>query len=128
MNVWRLFVALAASSLAVLSSCLFGPIEDDTPPPPSVYRVASVQLVPIPEGPSGLLFTLHPSEGEFPLASIRAAIPHPLPPPIEQSCTIGGNVVITLGGASTMTYGPCELPPSIVRLKAAMLRYMRHRP
>jgi hypothetical protein len=122
-KVGSCMVSLLAA--AMLTSC-WGPIDNPIPPPPSTARVESVQLVPVPEGPSSPLFTLHPTNGQFPLSAIRAEIPYPLPSPIDQSCTVGGDVVIRLGGARSIMYGPCKLPPSVEGLKAAMLHYLEN--
>jgi hypothetical protein len=112
-------------AIATFTSCP-GPIDNPVPPPPSTAGVKSVFLMPVPEGPSSPLFTLHPTNGQFPLAAIRSAIPYPLPSPIDQTCTVGGDVVIRLRGARTIMYGPCKLPPSIEMLKAAMLAYLEN--
>lgn len=83
-----------------------------------------LQLQPVPEGPQSPPFESSPSsEGAKPLSLVARYIPDPLPAPLYQgpTCRSGGDLVVTFGDGSTITYGPCKRPPSINRLWAWMI-------
>ena len=115
---------IAITMTACPDGPLYGPGENNVPPPPSAYLVFHVQLVAEPSGSPGAIFSNTPTAGQFRLREIRPMIPQPLPSPIVQTCTTGTDVVMTLGSGHIVTFGPCRLPSSIARLKRAMLAYL----
>jgi hypothetical protein len=89
--------------------------------------IRSLQLVPFPEGPNSPLFERPPvSHESFPLSTVEASIPDPLPAPSWQGfmCNMGGNLEVTFADGETVSYGPCERPASIERLRQRMLEVL----
>jgi hypothetical protein len=68
---------------------------------------ARVVVAPAPEGPS---------------LAARVDVPTPLPRNPRQECRLGGTVTVTPADGGPRRYGPCVLPPSIERLRAAIVR------
>jgi len=86
--------------------------------------IRSLQLVPIPEGPSSPLFEDEPAHASsLPLSAVEGYIPDPLPAPLWQgvTCGQGGNLDVTFQDGETVSYGPCREPISIERLRQRML-------
>jgi hypothetical protein len=84
--------------------------------------VVEIDIQPIPEGP-GVGLQRRPQNSAFqPLSKIERYIPNPLPPPLFQwNCTLGGDLVVSLGNGKQVTYGPCLRPKSIDRLWAEII-------
>src|SRR5205823_855514 len=89
-----------------------------------------VQIVPVPEGPAGPVFVRpgtpsreRPAAPSYlPIDQLAPYAPEVLPAPLDNSgCDVGGSMVLTLAGGSTLTYGPCARPASINHLWAGML-------
>ena len=123
--VFPIALLLAAASF---SSCYFlGPGEQNVSPPPGVFLVSKLHLIYQPSGKSSPWFTEYDHPGP-PLKAVRSLIPVPLPSPLAQSCTVGTDVVATLGSGRIVTFGPCSYPASIAPLKRAMLAYLARNP
>ena len=90
------------------------------------FQVVRVSTVPWPEGPSVVAAT-KPVPGIVPLREIQDAIPKTLPKNPAQTCNIGAKVQIALKGGRVVTYGPCDWPASIERLRLALIRTSQHR-
>jgi hypothetical protein len=59
------------------------------------------------------------------LTKIEKLIPKTLPTNPVQSCSegvVGAKVFLTLRGDRVLTYGPCQLPASIERLRLALIK------
>ena len=87
--------------------------------------IASIQLQPVPEGPT--LIWNHPSTGPYSeeRSQIEAAIPLPLPAPEWQTPGCGGgDLIVHLRGGRDVTYGPCRHPASIRALWSRMVRVL----
>ena len=84
--------------------------------------IASIQLQPVPEGPT--LIWNHPptSPPSEQMRLIEEAIPLPLPAPEFQppGCS-GGDLIVYLRDGRDITYGPCRHPASIRALWARMI-------
>jgi hypothetical protein len=88
-------------------------------PPPievSLDQIQGVRIQPVPEGPPAPPFVLEPGPDERPLEEIDRFIPRPLPAPLSQSCTFGGDLIVTLESGREISYGPCRRPVEIDRL------------
>jgi hypothetical protein len=83
--------------------------------------VVQVSAYPWPgDAEDGLSAGLEPG-ADVPLSEIEGAIPDPLPDPIErQTCNSGAIVEIIFENGETVTYGPCNRPGSIERLRIAI--------
>jgi hypothetical protein len=57
-----------------------------------------------------------------PLSRIADALPQVLPRNPKQWCEVGATVKVTLESGTTRTYGPCNRPASIERLRIALVR------
>jgi hypothetical protein len=85
-------------------------------------RVVRIAVSPTPEGPGPVVAAPKLARGiEVRLDAIDSDIPRTLPPNPAQTCKFGPTVMITLAGGRTLTYGPCERPPEIERLRRALL-------
>ncbi len=114
--------ALAVLALAVIALVAGGAVGVG-PLTPVFYRpisisanggVAAVDLRPIPEGPQ--------LKSSPRIDLIEPYVPDPLPAPLFQwFCGTGGNLVVTLGNGSQVTYGPCYRPASIDHLWAEII-------
>ena len=87
--------------------------------------IASIQLQPIPEGPT-LIWnhapTSPPSEQQ---SQIEAAIPLPLPAPELQTPGCGGgDLIVHLRDGRDITYGPCRHPASIRALWSRLIKVL----
>jgi len=110
-------VAFVAAALVAGGAVGAGPLT------PLFYRatsasanggVAAVDIRPIPEGPE--------PKSPARVAQIERFIPDPLPAPLFQwFCGTGGDLVITLGNGTEVTYGPCRRPASIDHLWAEIV-------
>lgn len=84
--------------------------------------VVKVELVPIPEGSPPPPFQQHPTPPGYDLARLAPYAPAILPAPVNQhGCDQGGNMVITVSGGRTITYGPCRYPEAIRHLWAGLI-------
>ena len=112
-----LAIALVIAALVAGGGVGVGPVT------PVFYRpipiaanggVAGVAVLPIPEGPQ-------PSGGP-PIDVLEPYIPDPLPAPLFQwFCGSGGDLIVTLGNGTQVTYGPCYRPASIDHLWAEIV-------
>jgi hypothetical protein len=85
--------------------------------------VVRVSTSPWPEGPIGPVAAAKPEPGIYvPLEEIKGAIPKTLPKNPKQECREGARVEMTLKNGRTLTYGPCDRPASIERLRVALIR------
>jgi hypothetical protein len=85
-------------------------------------HVVRIETFPTPEGPGPLVAALKLEPGvDVSLSEIEAELPRTLPANPTQTCKYGATVRITLAGGGTVTYGPCERPPEIERLRLALL-------
>ena len=76
--------------------------------------VAAVDIRPIPEGPQ--------PRSSPPSDLVKLNLPDPLPAPLFQwFCSMGGDLVVTLGNGMQVTYGPCYRPASIDHLWAEIV-------
>lgn len=92
----------------------------------SARRVTTVSTAPYPEGPRPPIAAVHPKAGEVPLSRIADAIPRTFPKNPPQHCNRGAIVRITFSDGKTLTYGPCERPASIERLRLALDRMIHY--
>ncbi len=84
--------------------------------------VARVSVSPWPGGRVGPVAAPSPVPGIYaPLSRIADAVPPGLPRNPKQRCGAGATVRITLEGGTTRTYGPCNRPASIERLRVALV-------
>jgi hypothetical protein len=90
------------------------------------FQVVRVSTFPWPEGPPVVAAT-KPVPGSVPLSEIQDAIPKTLPKNPAQTCNIGAKVQIALRGGRVVTYGPCDWPASIERLRLALIRASQQR-
>lgn len=90
--------------------------------------VVRIETFPVPEGPGLLVAAATAARGVVPLSAIESAIPRSLPANPPQTCKFGPSVQVTLAGGRVMTYGPCERPPAIERLRHALLRAANQQP
>lgn len=85
--------------------------------------VVKVSTFPWPEGPGPVVAATKSLPGIYvPLGKIKAEIPKTLPKNPPQTCSYGAKVQITLKDGLTLTYGPCNRPDSIERLRLALLK------
>jgi hypothetical protein len=91
-----------------------------------VADISSLEIDPYPEGPPGPTFSREPVAEDtslvFDMKRVEPFIPDPLPNTAWQgfTCSMGGNLIVTLLDAETITYGPCHRPASIDALWAHM--------
>ena len=93
-----------------------------------VPAVRTVATFPWPEGPGEVVASTEPvPEGitHVPLRTIQDLIPSTLPANPMQTCGIGAMVKVTLANGEVLTYGPCDRPPSIERLREALIEASR---
>jgi len=84
--------------------------------------VVRVVVYPWPEGPGSLVASRQPEvDNWIPLSRIEVLVPIHLPINPEQSCDFGAKVDVDLEDGKTITYGPCERPASIERLRKTMI-------
>ena len=85
--------------------------------------IASIQLQPIPEGPTLIWNHAPTSPYSDQQAQIEAAIPIPLPGPELQpiGCNLGGDLIVRLRDGRAITYGPCRHPASIRALWSRLI-------
>lgn len=89
----------------------------------SSVTIVRVSTFPWPEGPVGPSAAVNSVPGIFvPLEEIKDAIPKTLPENPKQECHEGATVVITLKNGRALTYGPCNRPALIERLRLALVR------
>lgn len=75
-----------------------------------------------------------PGDGDYvpsayvPLAVIENLIPERLPDNPDQTCEVGAVVEITLADGQVVTYGPCQRPAAIERLRVALIEAWSERP
>jgi hypothetical protein len=116
MTTRRLLVLVATGAgIAVIGGSAVGV----GPFSPLIYRttsisanggLAAVAIQAVPEGPP---------PNAVPLAQLEPYVPDPLPAPLFQwFCSQGGDLTVTLGNGTTVTYGPCYRPDAINRLWA----------
>jgi hypothetical protein len=90
-------------------------------------EIRAIEFHPYPEGPPqpGLRSGV-PDRWHVPIHLVEAAIPSPLPGPLEQgiSCDSGAEVVFRLTDGRNVTYGPCRLPASIDAFRATAFAAM----
>jgi hypothetical protein len=85
-------------------------------------RVVKVVVFPTPAGPGPVVAAPTITRGvDVLLSAIESDVPHTLPANPPQSCKFGATVVVTLAGGREVSYGPCERPPEIERLRHALL-------
>ena len=111
-------LAIGAVGFGLLASVFNRPI-----PISANGGVVAIALSPFPEGPGEAVFERNPSSRTSrPLSLIDQFIPDPLPPPMNNwGCSIGGNMIVSLGYRTQITYGPCRRPASIDHLWAEMV-------
>jgi hypothetical protein len=86
-------------------------------------RVVRIAVFPTPAGPRPVVAGVKLVRGvDVLLAAIQSDIPQTLPANPTQSCRFGPTVRVTLAGGRIRTYGPCERPPEIERMRLALLR------
>jgi hypothetical protein len=87
--------------------------------------IASIQLQPVPEGPTLLWNNPPTSPYSEQRSQIEAAIPNPLPAPELQppGCS-GGNLIVHLRDGRDITYGPCRHPASIRALWSRLVKVL----
>jgi len=91
-------------------------------------EVVKVSAFPWPEGPSvpAAVAATNPASGTYvPLSEIAQVIPKKLPENPPQTCEVGAKVQLTLKSGRVITYGPCNRPASIERLRLALIRASR---
>ena len=100
----------------------FGSVFNRPTPISANGGVTAIVLSPVPEGPQAI-FERNPSgKGSRPLSLIDQFIPDPLPAPFNNwGCSLGGNMIVSLGNGAQVTYGPCRRPASIDHLWAEMV-------
>lgn len=121
-------LAGVAGLLLLVSACTHTSPDSTPASSPSVNpaghgRIEKVFIVPYPEGVSlGFGTTVgSKSRTQFALADIQAAIPDPLPLPVQQGhCDSGHWDNIEFQDGATIGYGPCARPASIERLDASI--------
>jgi hypothetical protein len=85
--------------------------------------VVRVSTSPWPQGPIGPVAATKPVPGIYvPLQEMKDVMPKTLPPNPRQECREGARVEITLKDGRTLTYGPCDRPASIERLRVVLIR------
>lgn len=123
---WLLAAALVgAVAILGLGLRLFWEPAQAGPIDVQLIDIASIQLQPVPEGPT-LLWNNPPSSPYSELRSqIEAAIPNPLPAPEFQppGCT-GGDLIVHLRDGRDITYGPCRHPASIRALWSRLIKVL----
>lgn len=95
---------------------------------PAVVRAATF---PWPGGPGAAVAATKEIRGiDVPLEQIEDAIPEKLPENPPQTCTFGARVEVTVQDHRTFSYGPCDRPAAIERLRVALIRAAarEHRP
>jgi hypothetical protein len=87
--------------------------------------IASIQLQPVPEGPTLLWNNPPTSPYSEQRSQIEAAIPDPLPAPDFQppGCS-GGDLIVHLRDGRDITYGPCRHPASIRALWSRLIKVL----
>ena len=86
-------------------------------------HVIRIAVFPTPEGPGPVVAAPKLVQGvDVLLSAVESEVPRTLPANPPQSCRYGAIVRITLAGGRTLTYGPCERPPEVERLRLALLR------
>jgi hypothetical protein len=115
---WLGLLVVAAVVCAVVVAVgfrLLQPALGSSPIDVHLGDIASLQLQPVPEGPT---LVLKPANQEWSL--IEGAIPIPLPAPVDQplGCDSGGDLIVGLKDGRTITYGPCRHPKTIRALWA----------
>jgi hypothetical protein len=82
-----------------------------------------VTTSPWPGGPAGPVAARRHVSGVYvPIAEIKDAIPATLPTNPKQQCHEGATVEMTLDDDRVLTYGPCDRPAAIERLRVALIR------
>jgi hypothetical protein len=85
-------------------------------------HVIRIAVSPTPRGPGPVVAAPQLSRGVAVLLStIEPDLPRTLPANPPQTCKLGATVVVTLAGGREVSYGPCERPPEIERLRHALL-------
>jgi hypothetical protein len=89
--------------------------------------VVKVSVSPWPEGPGPVVAATKPLPGVYvPLKNVESAIPKTMPENPPQTCGFGAKVEVTLEDGRTLTYGPCNRPALIERLRLALVRAAEH--
>jgi hypothetical protein len=87
--------------------------------------IASIQLQPVPEGPTLIWNNPPTSPYSEQRSQIEAAIPLPLPAPEWQTPGCGGgNLIVHLRDGRDITYGPCRHPASIRALWSRLVKVL----
>jgi hypothetical protein len=109
-------VALAVAAFVTLASLMAGCGSSG----PDIRRVT---VTPTPEGPGPLVASADgTTHARIPISEISRALPAELPTNPPQRCAFGARVTLTLVSGKRLSYGPCALPPSIERLRVAIIR------
>jgi hypothetical protein len=88
--------------------------------------IASIQLQPVPEGPTLIWKDPPTSPYSKQRSQIEAAIPDPVPGPELQpmGCSDGGDLIVHLRDGRDITYGPCRHPASIRALWSRLIKVL----
>lgn len=87
--------------------------------------VVGISTFAWPEGPGFVAGTKPGFGSNMPLSVIKSAIPEKLPENPTQTCGYGAKVEVILDDGRTITYGPCNRPASIERLRLALIMAFR---
>lgn len=111
-------IGFAAIGIAIALIGPLSPMYSESIPVGVHGGVTEIDLVPAPEGPTVSFKRVATGNGGvLPLGPIERFIPDPLPAPMFQwLCRRGGDMIITLGDGTKISYGPCYRPASINRL------------
>jgi hypothetical protein len=122
-NRWLLAAALLGV-LVILGVCLqlnWWPAA--SPIDVQLTDIASIQLQPVPEGPTLIWNNPPTSPYSAQRSQIEAAIPLPLPAPEWQTPGCGGgDLIVHLRDGRDITYGPCSHPASIRALWSRLVK------
>lgn len=81
--------------------------------------VRLIQVSPTPEGPS-LRASTDTAQGRQLIAAVADALPSAFPPNPSQQCHLGTTIEIVVA-TRTYSYGPCDWPSSIERLRRRLI-------